>query len=194
MDLFSYLLGKKKGGGGTTGLDWKTLGYEIAPKNIIKSYNYSKHIQDVFVPADDLSFKFKNDITIEYMPTLDTSNTTNTRCMFQYCSNLISVALFDTKKVLNMSSMFDGCNNLKDVPVFDTSGVLRLNMMFNSCTKLTDDSLNNILKMCINATSYTDTKTLLYLGIQSKSTYPVSRIEALPHYQDFINAGWTIGY
>lgn len=59
--------------------------------------------------------------------------------------------------------------------------------------KLTDASLDNILQMCINATSYTETKTLAELGL-SNYRASVSRVEALPHYQDFLNAGWTIGY
>ena len=54
-------------------------------------------------------------------------------------------------------------------------------------------NLNNILLSCISATSYTETKTLTQLGIYSYR-YPASRIQALPNYQDFLNAGWTTGY
>ena len=35
---------------------------------------------------------------------------------------------------------------------------------------------------------------LAQLGITDTTAYPTSRIQALPHYQDFLDAGWTIGY
>ena len=44
--------------------------------------------------------------------------------------------------------------------------------------------------MCINATNYEGTKTLSAMGI-SNSTL-VAKIPNLEHYQDFLNAGWTI--
>ena len=65
--------------------------------------------------------------------------------------------------------------------------------MFTGCVKLTDNSLNNILQICINATLYTGTKTLYTLGFRSNK-YSVERIQALSNYQAFIDAGWTIGY
>ena len=37
MDIFSYLLGKSQGGGSSaSGLDWTTLGYNVAPRNYLK--------------------------------------------------------------------------------------------------------------------------------------------------------------
>jgi len=66
--------------------------------------------------------------------------------------------------------------------------------MFTLCSNLTDESLDNILQMCINTTSvYTRPKTLTELGF-NVGYYSASRIQSLPHYNDFINAGWTIGY
>jgi hypothetical protein len=47
--------------------------------------------------------------------------------------------------------------------------------------------------MCINATSYTGTKTFSKFGFNS-GYYAASKIQSLPSYQDFITAGWTIGY
>lgn len=59
---------------------------------------------------------------------------------------------------------------------------------------MNDDSLNNILKMCINvSSSYSRAKTLYELGLKSNN-YPASRIQALSNYNDFITAGWSIGY
>ena len=56
---------------------------------------------------------------------------------------------------------------------------------------LTNESLDNILQFCI--TSKIENGTLKYLGLTS-NYYPATTIQSLPHYQDFINAGWTIGY
>lgn len=130
---------------------------------------------------------------LETVPTMDTSSVTNMPNMFQSCMALTTIPLLNTSNVDNMSSMFAYCYALTTVPVFNTSKVTNFTNMFQSCSRLTDSSLNNILEMCINATSYTGLKTLARLGLTS-SNYSVSRIQALSHYQDFIDAGWTIGY
>lgn len=54
-------------------------------------------------------------------------------------------------------------------------------------------AIDNILQSCITATSYTGVKNLLGLGFSS-TYYPSADIQALPHYNDFISAGWAIGY
>lgn len=113
---------------------------------------------------------------------------------FRSCNALESVPIIDTSKVTTMGSMFYGCGSLKNVPCFDTSQVVSLANAFKNCYNLTNASLDNILKMCINATgTYTQTKTLVALGLDS-NYYPASTIESLSNYQDFIDAGWTIGY
>ena len=63
--------------------------------------------------------------------------------------------------------------------------------IFYHCPALSNESLNNILAMCANATSYTGTKTLAYIGI---SETQATTCQGLSNYQDFINAGWTTGY
>ena len=130
------------------------------------------------------------------VPLFNTSNVTAMNGMFTYCSNLVEIPQFNTSKVNTMLGMLNYCSKLTTVPVLDTSSINFNNgfqNMFTSTTKLTDESLNNILTMCINATSYNGTKTLAFMGFQSRD-YSASRIEALSNYQDFINAGWTIGY
>lgn len=98
-----------------------------------------------------------------------------------------------TNKLKNISTMYDGCYSLVSVPIYDTSEVTNAQNTFRYCTSLSDTALDNILQMCANTTSsYGGTKTLAYLGITNQTYFPTSRIEALPHYQDFINAGWTI--
>lgn len=197
MDVTSYLLGKNaSGGGGDSDLDWSAIGYDKPPKSVTSDYDYAKQIKDNWVPSTDLTAKFENNSNIIIMPLVDTSEVTNMSYMFSYCSNLKEIPQFDTSNVINMRQMFQGCTYLKVVPLLDTSKIsssLYINQMFNSCINLTDESVDNILQMAINATNVTSGKTLTALGLSS-SYYPATRIQALPHYQDFIDAGWTIGY
>lgn len=125
------------------------------------------------------------------IPFLDTHNVTNMNYMFEGCKNIISIPLLDTSNVTTMLRMFNGCNNLTNIPAFNLSKVTNMRNMFAACYNISDDSLNNILAMCISATSYNSTKTLSYIGI-SNYTYPVSKIQSLSNYQAFLNAGWTI--
>jgi surface protein len=136
---------------------------------------------------------FSNCKKITTIPLLDTSKATNMGYMFYNCENLLTVPQLNTSSATKMGSMFYNCKNLTTIPQLDTSKVTNMNYMFQTCKSLTDESLNNILAMCINATSYTGTKTLRILGIESIN-YPASRIQALSNYQAFIDAGWTIGY
>lgn len=123
----------------------------------------------------------------------DTSNVTNMMLAFGNCIRLKSIPQFDTSKVETMNNTFSTCYELRDVPILNTSKVTNMQNMFTNCRSLSDDSLDNILQMCINATIYTGTKTLYFLGLRS-NYYPESKIQSLPHYQSFINAGWSIGY
>ena len=63
--------------------------------------------------------------------------------------------------------------------------------MFDNCTSLTDDSLNNILAMLTNATAYTRTKTLKYIGL---SKTQATTCTTLSNWAACEAAGWTTGY
>lgn len=217
MDIFSYLLAKGKGGGGGSGtdVDWSAIGYDSPPQSIVDNYNYSLALKEtwtsstslsnntdlVYMPLVDTSTienmgsKFYNCSNLVSVPLLDTSNSTNFYRTFYMCNKLVDIPLLDTSKGTSMGEMFFGCYDLKNIPVFDTSSVTAYGFYntFLNCNSLTDESLNNILKMCINATSYTGTKKLSYMGLSS-SYYSTSKIQSLSNYQDFIDAGWTIGY
>lgn len=113
---------------------------------------------------------------------------------FQGCTKLETIS--GNINTNNLQGAFSGCSNLKNIPVIYTHnlGTNSFRNTFLNCTSLTDTSLDNILQTCINATTYSETKTLAVLGIKDTTIYPTSRIQALPHYQDFLNAGWNIGY
>ena len=120
--------------------------------------------------------------------------------MFDSCTNLVTCDLsnLDFSNITSLATMFWGCINLTTIvfpSTIDTSKVTTMAELFGShgrfCPKLDDNSLNSILLMCANATSYTDTKTLRYLGITSAEA---TTCQSLSNYQAFVNAGWTTGY
>lgn len=190
MDLFSYLLGKKSGGGD----------FQIKLDGE-KTYDNSKYLQSLIVEVKpfslgnniDMNSFFKNCGNLENVPMLDTSKIKTMSSCFASCAKIETMPLWDTHLVTAMSSMFSGCVELKNVPVLNTSTLLTASNMFSSCNKLTDESVNNILEMCANATLFTGTKTLYALGFR-KTTYSQSKIEGLSNYADFIAAGWSTGY
>lgn len=170
MDITSYLLGKKVSGGSSGGHDWSAIGYASEPQTITDDYNYAKQLYDNWDNTQtSLRYKYINDTKLVYMPLVDTSNITS------------------------VDNAFTGCSRLQYVPILNFSKVSVMSNIFNSCNGLSNEAIDNILQICIGATSYTGTKTLKYLGFTS-SRYSASAIQALPHYQSFIDAGWTIGY
>lgn len=193
-DIVSYLLGKKAGGGGGgSGLDWNAIGYSETPQSIIDGYNYAKEIKDNWVPGTSLGWKWSSDKNLIMFPYIDLSQNTSTTYMCQNCQSLISVASIDTNTITNFSSTFTGCRALKEVPILDFSSATNLGSMFSNCINLSDNSVDNILVSCIGINpNYTGGKTLKDMGFSANIS--VSRIEALPHYQAFIDAGWAIGY
>lgn len=111
------------------------------------------------------------------------------RYVFRGCSSLVSLPSIVTSGITLATEMCKGCTILENVPIYDFSSVTNMQNAFQNCPNLSDTSLDNILVMSINATAFTGTKSLAYWGIAN--TYD-SRIVNLPHYQDFIDAGWTI--
>lgn len=115
--------------------------------------------------------------------------------MFQSCFMLKKIKGLNTSGVTSMYNMFSSCYELIDIEVLDTSTLTKTGMrsMFSGCTKLSDESLNNILQMCINAVKITDSsyKTLAYIGLTSAQA---TICQGLSNYQAFLDAGWVTGY
>lgn len=172
--------------------NWSAIGYNGEPKSLQEMFDYSKEIYDNWDNTIiNLKYKFNGDKNLIWFPLVDTSNVTNMNYMFNDCTSLKEIPQLNTSNVTNMGYMFFNCTSLEEIPQFDTSNVTAMSNMFSSCNKLTDTSIDNILQFCI--TSKRKNGTLKYLGFDS-DVYPINRIEALPHYQDFLDAGWTIGY
>lgn len=156
-----------------------------------------------------------------WLADVDTSNLTTTEKMFYYCSNIITVPLFDTSNVTDFGEMFAyntgivtspqfdtskansiyymfrGCTNLVNVPILNTAnlgnGIANFNMTFFGCPNLSNESLNNILAMCIGAVKITDTnkKTLKYIGLNQTQA---ETCQTLSNWDAFVEAGWSTGY
>ena len=126
------------------------------------------------------SFKSRNNIT-------DMSN------MFYSCSKLeeVDFSNVDTSNVTNMGNIFYNCNKLKTIPEIDTNKVVSMGSAFYNCIALSTESLNNILGMCANATSYTGTKTLQSIGLTSAQA---TICTGLSNWASAQSAGWTTGY
>lgn len=128
---------------------------------------------------------------IKQVPLLDISNVTIMNSTFSRCTSLTELPQLNTGKVTDMNYMCSGCTNLVTVPVLNTSSVDTMGVAFENCPNLSDESLNNIMQMCINAVSYTRTKTLAYIGLTEEQAQTCA---TLSNYEAFTAAGWTTGY
>lgn len=130
---------------------------------------------------------FRQCVVLEEVPLFDTTNVENMEAMLFACEKLKEVPAFNTSKVTSMYNMCRGCYKLVTVPQLDTTNVTNMSSMFYGCYALSDESLNNILAMCISATQISN-KKLSYIGL---STTQIAKCKTLSNYQAFIDAGWT---
>lgn len=121
MELFSYLLGKKSGGGGG----------ETGPKVEVKNpLNTTGTFQTNITKIGAFTF-----------------NGTSCKSMISGYKALIDVDLskFNTSNVTDFSWMFSGSNAIEklDLSSFGESAIEDINKMFNSCTNLKEIDLSN---------------------------------------------------
>ena len=164
--------------------------------NMSNMFNGCNHL--VSIPqlntskVNNMKNMFSRCMAITTIPLLDTSNVTNMNNMFGGCTQLTSIPQLNTSKVNNMSGMFSNCEYLTTIPLLDTSNVTNMSNMFITSPKLSNESLNNILQMCINAVKIASSnKTLKYIGLSSTQA---TTCQGLSNYQAFLDAGWTKGY
>ena len=120
----------------------------------------------------------------------DFSYVTDFSYMFDYCFNLTSLAGLNTSNATNLNRMCQQDSSLVTVPRLDTTNVSNMGYCFSGCSNLSDESLNNIMGMCIDAVNYADTKRLSNIGLTSAQA---TRCQSLSNYSAFIAAGWTTG-
>ena len=133
MDLTSYLLGKKAGGGGgASGPDWSTVGFESTPQTITVAYNKAKDIYDNWEVKTDYSSAYENDSDIIIFPVVDLSSATNITKMFQLAKCLVEVGDMNCSNVTYLSRVFNNCNVLRKIGEIDCSSVTNAdNYAFN---------------------------------------------------------------
>ena len=132
---------------------------------------------------------------MSWIEDVDISNITNMTSFFKSCSQFENAPNMNTSNVTTMSSAFADCTSLKNVPIYNLINIKNngLTSMFQNCPSLSNDSLNNILKMCINTNpnKYTIRKTLKILGLTQEQA---ETCQTLSNWNDFVAAGWTTGY
>ena len=130
---------------------------------------------------------------LENLPEIDLSKATNTKSMCWDATSITSVPNYDISKSTITQFMFRNCTNLIDVPAFNLANVTNMQGMFMDCSSLSDESLNNILAMCITAVKITNStyKKLSYIGLTSDQA---TRCQSLSNYEAFTAAGWRTGY
>lgn len=127
--------------------------------------------------------------SITTLPNINTANVTTMNNMCINCNSLVEIPELNTSSLIYMASIFNGCTSLVSVPVLNTVNVTSMSNAFSNCPNLSDESLNNILSMCITATGVT-TKTLKSIGLNSEQANKCSTLE---NYSAFLEAGWTVG-
>ncbi len=125
-----------------------------------------------------------------WLADMDTSNLTILISMFYNLNDITILSLFNTENVTDIRMMCYNCTSLQTVPQFNTSKVTKMQNAFNSCTSLSNESLNNIMAMCINS-AVTANKTLQYIGLSSTQA---ETCQTLSNWDDFVTAGWSTGY
>lgn len=183
MDVVSYLLGKKAGGGGSSDLDWSAIGYSGTPQVITDGYNYAIDIKDNWESKTNYSYMFNNNMNLIYMPLVDTSAGTNFNSMFTSCSSLQTVPLLNVSAGTDFRNMFSGCEALKEVPNLDTSLGTKFTSMFSNCKSLktvgeldfsSANTLDGFMGRCNSLENCGGFKNVgqAYLTTQSANYYP----------------------
>lgn len=120
----------------------------------------------------------------------DVTGITNLKSLFASFVSLKKSPTMNTSSATIIQNMFVGCEKLIDVPVYDFSNVTNNYNTFANCPSLSNESLNNIMQMCIGMTGVAN-KTLKYMGISSTQA---TTCQSLSNWSAFVSAGWTTGY
>lgn len=116
---------------------------------------------------------------LKSVPLFDTSNVTDMFGMFFQCWSLTSAPLFDTSNVTDMYSMFYGCSVLTNVPLFDTSNVTNIGYMFYECYKVQSGALALYQQASTQTTVPQHTSTFFQCG--ASTTTGAAELAQIPN-------------
>lgn len=111
----------------------------IIPKGSTNSSSIQKSLKSVPTGIKlntDCSYTFKDCISLENIPALDTSQVTSMSGLFSGCSKLLTMPQLNTNNVVFMAIMFQGCTSLVSIPELNTENVTHMNGMFQVCINL----------------------------------------------------------
>lgn len=155
-----------------------------------------ERIEDGLETSDVTSFSeaFRACSSLLYLYELDLSSCTTCYRAFYNCTSLYSAPYLNNIRTGgNFSQMFMNCSSLRILPPYNLKSPTDLANMFQGTgSNLEEASRINILFMLAGCT-YSGTKTLAHLGFTA-SMYSAASWQALPNYNDFVSAGWSIGY
>lgn len=111
----------------------------IVPKGSTNSSSIQKSLKSVPTGVKlntDCSYMFKDCISLENIPALDTSKVTSMTGLFAGCNKLLTMPKLNTSNAVYMANMFQGCTSLVSIPELNTESVTHMNGMFQICTNL----------------------------------------------------------
>lgn len=127
---------------------------------------------------------------LRYVPSFDTSRTTDFKHFFYECGSMLDAPILDTSKGTNFWNMFYECRSLTSIPQYDTSNAENVSGMFYGCRnvrsipKLNFSKVKNsgnklyILNQCYNL-EYLGGFEGLKISIDLTSCYKLTRESVL---------------
>lgn len=109
-------------------------------------------------------------------------------------ARVTGIPLFDTSLVTSMQSFCYTANYIVDVPKFNTTSITTatgVQNMFYQCSQLSQQSVDNVLQMCIDLSSKF-TGSLGYLWNHNLPTTISDKAQNSSYYQAFLDSGWTL--
>lgn len=217
MDIFSYLLGKKSGGGqpqptkakpdyvNFTNCPYSTLDLSWLDtskiENMTSIFEGSKVTDYSFLTDFDTksvkTFKYAfRSLSLSSNIELDLSNFNLSSCtdvsfMFRGSQRILSISCrdWDVKNVTTFESMCDNATRLKNIDIsnWDMQSCTNFSQMFSNCYDLTNNSLQSILKAMKTIPTTLSNKNLSTIGLY----YHKSKIINMPEWQELLALGWT---
>ena len=110
---------------------------------------------------------FQGCTNITTLSLFDVSGVNEAGEVFDNCVNLVSVPNFNFSILTNLQSAFYNCYNLTSVPQFYAPKLLNIRKTFAYCNNLSNESIQNIINICLNANIPAANKNLMVSSTDS---------------------------